>query len=465
MSITSNLFLTGLLPLTIIITLFFRKNVTRQNVFLIIINTVFLLFSGIGGVVLLAVTCIVDYLFVRFIQKDNTSKKAMALFVVSLILNIAPLLFYKYTGFFLSSVNSAFGMEISIPQLIAPVGISFYTFQAISLLSDVKTGKIKYRPKFFEIYFYLTFFTTITSGPIVRFDDIREKYNDRAIVASDVNAGLTRFAIGLSKKVLLANNLATFADKIFSLSESRSDLSILGFWMGSIAFTLQLYMDFSGYSDMVIGIAKVLGFHIPENFDYPYTAKSIQEFWRKWHISLSRWFRDYIYIPLGGNRVSKARHIFNLLIVWLLTGFWHGANWTFILWGLLYFVLLVFEKYCTKVSDFFSKHFIGHIYALFFVNLLWVFFRATSIQNAVYYIGGMFGVNSITNPIEISFLHTVPFLLICFIGCFPIKRILDKYHGKVAFEIIKAIVLCALLALSIVSISSSSFTPFIYGQF
>ena len=173
----------------------------------------------------------------------------------------------------------------------------------------MKTGKIKYRPKFFEIYFYLTFFTTITSGPIVRFDDIREKYNDRAIVASDVNAGLTRFAIGLSKKVLLANNLATFADKIFSLSESRSDLSILGFWMGSIAFTLQLYMDFSGYSDMVIGIAKVLGFHIPENFDYPYTAKSIQEFWRKWHISLSRWFRDYIYIPLGGNRVSKARHI------------------------------------------------------------------------------------------------------------------------------------------------------------
>lgn len=465
MSITSNLFLTGLLPLTIILALLFRKSITRQNIFLIIINTVFLLFSGIGGVVLLAVTCIIDYLFVRLIQRDTTSKKAMALFVVALILNIAPLLFYKYTGFFLSSVNSAFGLEIAIPQLVAPVGISFYTFQAISLLSDVKTGKIKYQPKLFEVYFYLTFFTTITSGPIVRFDVIREKYNDRTIVASDVNAGLTRFVIGLSKKILLANNLATFADKVFSLSESHSDLSLLGFWMGSIAFTLQLYMDFSGYSDMVIGIAKVLGFHIPENFDYPYAAKTIQEFWRKWHISLSRWFRDYIYIPLGGNRVSKARHIFNLLVVWLLTGFWHGANWTFILWGLLYFVLLVFEKYCKKASDFFSKHFVGHIYALFFVNLLWVFFRATSIQNAVYYIGGMFGVNSITNPIEISFLHTVPFLLICFIGCFPIKRILDKYHGKVAFEIIKAIVLCALLALSIVSISSSSFTPFIYGQF
>ena len=199
MSITSNLFLTGLLSLTIILTLLFRKSITRQNVFLIIINTVFLLFSGIGGIVLLAVTCIIDFLFVRLIQRDNTSKKAKALFVVALILNIAPLLFYKYTGFFLSSINAAFGFEIAIPQLIAPVGISFYTFQAISLLSDVKTGKIKCRPKFFEIYFYLTFFTTITSGPIVRFDDIREKYNDRAIVASDVNAGLTRFAINIIK--------------------------------------------------------------------------------------------------------------------------------------------------------------------------------------------------------------------------------------------------------------------------
>ena len=465
MSITSNLFLTGLLPLTIILTLLFRNNIKRQNIFLIIINTVFLLFSGIGGVVLLALTCVVDYLFVRLIQKDHTSKKATALFVIALILNIAPLLFYKYTGFFLSSVNSAFGLETAIPQLTVPVGISFYTFQAISLLSDVKTGKIKYQPKFFEVYFYLTFFTTITSGPIVRFNDIREKYHDRAIVASDVNVGLTRFVIGLSKKTLLANNLATFADKTFTLGESHGALSIVGFWMGSIAFTLQLYMDFSGYSDMVIGIAKVLGFHIPENFDYPYTAKTIQEFWRKWHISLSRWFRDYVYIPLGGNRVSKARHIFNLLVVWLLTGFWHGANWTFIFWGLLYFVLLVFEKYCKKASDFFSRHFIGHIYTLFFVNLLWVFFRASSIQNAFYYIGGMFGVNSIANPVELSLLHTLPFLVLCFIGCFPIKKCVEKYQGKTAFEITKAIVLCALLVLCIVSISGSAFTPFIYGKF
>ncbi|MBQ7026152.1 MAG: MBOAT family protein [Peptococcaceae bacterium] len=465
MSITSNLFLTVLVPAAIIISVLFRKNISAQNRFLLLVNIIFILFAGIGGFALLFATCVLDYFLIRLIQRDAASRQARFIFGFAILLNIAPLLLIKYTGFFLNTVNSIMNTQFSAVPLAAPLGISFYTFQAVSLLADVKTQKITHRPKFSEVFFYLSFFVTISSGPIVRFNDISKAYNQRFITADNINDGVTRFSVGVAKKVLLANNLAVFADKIFSLSEAHSAVSMLGFWMGSAAFTLQLYLDFSGYSDMVIGLAKALGFSIPENFDYPYTARTIQDFWRRWHISLSRWFRDYIYIPLGGNRVTSARHILNLLVVWLLTGIWHGANWTFIFWGFLYFSLLVFEKYCKRISSFFSHHFIGHIYTLFFVNLLWVFFRANSIQSAWYFVGGMFGINSLSNPIELSYLHTLPFLILCFICSFPLSKKFAVFQKRKGFEIIKAIILSILLILSIISISSSSFTPFIYGQF
>lgn len=465
MSITSNLFLTVFTPILILFVLIFRKHINRHNIFLFCMNIVFLLFGGIGGVALLAVTCVLDYFLIGWIHKFNPSTKSRIIFAVAIILNVLPLLLFKYTGFFLNTVNSIFSLSIVIPQWTVPLGISFYTFQAISLLSDVKTGKIKDRPKFFEVCFYLSFFITITSGPIVRFEDICSQLAQRRVSATDFNKGITRFVIGLSKKVLLANTLSLFVENTFSYAESGESLSVLTYWAGSIAFTLQLCLDFSGYSDMAIGLAQVIGFHIPENFDYPYTSRTIGEFWRKWHISLSRWFRDYIYIPLGGNRVSVPRHIFNLFVVWCLTGIWHGANWTFIIWGLLYFVLLVFEKYCKKVYRFFEKHFIGHFYTLFFVNLLWVFFRASSLKDALAFVGGMFGVNSAANPIELSTLHTIPFLILSFLCCMPILRKAQRFNGKVLFDILKAIVLCALLILSIISISGTSFTPFIYGKF
>lgn len=465
MSFTSNLFLTVFLPLVIGIVFLFHKHLNRQNVFILIMNAVFLLFGGIGGVALLAATCVVDYFFVRLIQSRKSAKSATALFVTAMILNLAPLLMFKYTGFTLSTINSCFGTSLAIPQFAVPLGISFYTFQAISLLSDVKTGKIKYKPSFFDVCFYLSFFTTITSGPIVRFNDIHEKLKERRINSADVSDGLTRFVLGLSKKVLLANNLALYVDNVFGYAEMGETFSALAYWTGSVAFTMQLYLDFSGYSDMAIGISKMLGFCIPENFDYPYTAKTIGEFWRKWHISLSQWFRDYIYIPLGGNRVSAARHIFNLFVVWCLTGIWHGAAWTFIAWGLLYFVLLVAEKYIPPLTKFMSRSFVGHIYTLFFVNLLWIFFRSDSIQSACVFVTRMFGFGSLSQPVEMSSLRILPFLLIASVCSFPILKRLDKFKGKLPFEIFRTVALCLLTVLSVVSISGASFTPFIYGKF
>ncbi len=466
-SFTTNLFLTLFLPVTICITLLFRKHLKGQNAFLLLVNCIFLLFSGVGGLLLLFLTCIIDYLFVLIIQKKNPSKSATICFVFALVLNIIPLLFFKYTGFVIDTINSAINLEIVAPKLTVPLGISFYTFQAISLLSDVKTKKITNKPKFFDVCFYLSFFTTITSGPIVRFNDIQQQLAERTITPEKINAGFTRFVVGLGKKVILANTLAIFIENIFAYSETSESLSMLAYWFGSIAFTLQLYLDFSGYSDMAIGVSKILGINIPENFNYPYTAKTIGEFWRKWHISLSQWFRDYIYIPLGGNRVSASRHIINLFVVWCLTGIWHGANWTFIVWGLMYFALLVFEKYCKPVTEFFNNHFAGHIYTLFFVNLIWVFFRASSLTSAGTFVLRMFGVGSIGVPIEESTLHIIPFLIISAICCFPILKLkcFTKLQEKRYFGIIKAVILSLILVISICTISNSSTTPFIYGNF
>ena len=464
MYFTTNLFLTIILPIIFGFVWLFRKKINFQNTFLLLINIILLLIYGVGGTVILAVMCTADYFFIRLIQRKNPSKSSTAFFAFAIILNIIPLLLFKYTGFVMNTINDVFGTSFFQLQWSVPVGISFFTFQAVSLLTDVKTGKFKYRPKLFEICFYLTFFTTITSGPIVRFETIRSQLIQRNITAEKTNRGFTRLVVGLGKKVLLANNLAIFVEDVFSYTSTES-LSVFAYWCGSIAFSLQLYLDFSGYSDMAIGISEILGFEIHENFDYPYTAKNIGNFWRRWHISLSQWFRDYIYIPLGGNRVTVPRHIFNLFVVWCLTGIWHGANWTFIVWGLLYFLLLVFEKSCTRASNYLKTHFIGHIYTMFFVNLLWVFFRASSLPDAVVFVSRMFGAGSIGIPIENSTIHIIPFLFFSCVCCLPVFRLTEHIKAKKTMEIVKTIAICCILVLSILSISNSSVTPFIYGNF
>ena len=280
----------------------------------------------------------------------------------------------------------------------------------------------------------------------------------------DYNEGIKRFAIGLGKKVLLADKIAPLADYYFKGIANGNSYSMFGLWMGSIAYTLQIYFDFSGYSDMAIGIAKTIGFNIPENFNMPYLATSIKDFWRRWHISLSSWFRDYVYIPLGGNRKGEARTVINLFIVWLLTGIWHGNDLTFIIWGLGYFVLLLVERYGGKAITFLNKGIAGRIYTLFFVNLLWVFFRGETIADGLGYVGGMFGSHHEIRVENIAARY-IPFVIICIIFCIPFTRTREKYKDSKVLYVASNLGLAVIVVLSICAITNTSYTPFIYGRF
>ena len=267
----------------------------------------------------------------------------------------------------------------------------------------------------------------------------------------------------LCKKVLIADKIAALTDYYYNGVAVGNTYSVIGLWIGSIAYTLQLYFDFSGYSDMAIGMGQLMGFDILENFNRPYTATSIQDFWKKWHISLSQWFRDYIYIPLGGNRCIVPIHILNLFIVWLITGLWHGADWSFVIWGLGYFVLLVGEKYLPFMKKM-KEHWYGHLYALFFVNLLWIPFRAGNLAVAHNYIAGMFGVNGL-GSVEFKAIRFLPFLLFVVILCLPWNNVLKKYKDKLWFKIVKGIIILILAVFSICAVINSSYMPYIYGNF
>ena len=340
------------------------------------------------------------------------------------------------------------------------MGISFVTFEAISLLADIYNTKIKKNPDILSTYLYLTFFPTITSGPIIRYNEFENGLLN--INQSVLGSSIERIIIGLSKKVLVADKLAFLANYYFDGVAAGNSFSSLGLWIGSIAYTLQLYFDFSGYSDMAIGIGQLLGFNISENFDKPYRTCSISEFWKKWHKSLTLWFRDYIYIPLGGNRVSKIRHIVNMLIVWLITGLWHGADWTFIIWGIGYFLLLTAEKYIPVMKKI-CRGFTGHVYTLVFVNFLWIPFRAVNLKISGRYIAGMFGGGSYI--IENKAIRFLPFLILAVIICFPLEKLLEKVSHKKMYSIIKGLFLIALAFFSICAAVNSSYSPYIYGNF
>lgn len=466
MELSSTVFLVGLFPLLLIGCLCFRKNNTLCNALLLFISCIFYIWGGAGFALLLFFVCLLVWTFTKLIcsQKNRPVLRRIALFLAIALVS-TPLLLTKYTGFLVNTVNSLCGTNISVFAAFFPLGISFYTFQAISLLVDLYTGKIDHKPSFIRVLFYLTFFPTVVSGPITRYNDLFSQINNQKITGENLRVGITRMVIGLSKKMLLANGLSVFADYAFTALEKGNQISAFGLWVGAFAYTMQIYFDFSGYSDMAIGISRILGFRLQENFEHPYIASSIQDFWRRWHVSLSRWFRDYVYIPLGGSRVPALRHVLNLLCVWCFTGIWHGANWTFILWGLFYFVLLVFEKYGGKVAKVLNGRVLGHIYTLFFVNLLWVFFRSASVGNAFRYIGGMFGYATCGNPIEIRFLRAIPFLVLCAVLCLPVLKVTDRWKGKGWYRLVETAVLVLLLTLSLGAVVNERYAPFIYGGF
>ena len=381
---------------------------------------------------------------------------------VSIVVSLAFLAIFKYADFIIGSVNSVAGMDIPFLKLALPIGISFYTFQCLSYTVDVYRGnaQVQYNPISFGAY--VSLFPQLIAGPIVRYVDVARELDNRSHSWEDFSLGIRRFLVGLAKKILIANQLGQLTE-IFRASDEKS---VLFYWMYAIAFALHIYFDFSGYSDMAIGLGRIFGFRFIENFNYPYLSRSIAEFWRRWHMSLGSWFRDYVYIPMGGNRVSKLRWVFNILVVWTLTGLWHGAAWNFVLWGLLYAVFLLAEKFLPlhKLPDILRR-----LYVLLVVIVGFVLFNATSFSQAVSDIAGMFGFGGVplTTISSLYYLRSygVVFLL-GFVGSTPIVRnTANKLANTKAGAILEPILLILLLLICTGYLVDGSFNPFLYFRF
>lgn len=340
---------------------------------------------------------------------DNNWEKKNKYLVIATVYNVLLLFVLKYLTFVTENIAWISGNDNIIVDIALPIGISFFTFQMMSYIFDIVMEKAKPQKNFSHVLLYVSLFPQLIAGPIVRYETVEHELNCRNENFTEFSNGLCRFVRGLCKKVLLSNTIAILADTVFGYE--LSTVSVASAWLGAIAYTLQIYYDFSGYSDMAIGLGLMFGFHFKENFDRPYASKTVSEFWRRWYISMGSWFRDYIYIPLGGNLVSKVRHIINLFIVWSLTGLWHGANWTFILWGIFYFVILTIEKF-TKIGN--KMNWLGHIYTMLLVMIGWVLFRSDSIGAAVLYLSVMFGAsgNIIVDDVFISLASQFSLLLI-----------------------------------------------------
>ena len=437
-------------------------------------NTVLLLFSlvfyGWGEpkyVVLMVASIAMFYGCGLAIGKAKEQKWKKFWLIVSVVVSLSLLGIFKYADFFVSSVNAATGLSIPLLRLALPIGISFYTFQCLSYTIDVYRGNaaVQYNPISFGAY--VSLFPQLIAGPIVRYVDVARELQSRTHSWEKVSLGLRRFIIGLAKKIIIADNFAV----LMKLFRESGEQSVLFYWMYAIAFTMNIYFDFSAYSDMAIGLGKIFGFHFIENFNYPYISRSIQEFWRRWHMSLGSWFRDYVYIPLGGNRVSKARWVFNTLAVWMLTGLWHGAAWNFVLWGLLYAALLLLEKFVPAVSR--LPRVLSHVYVMLMVTLGFVLFNAESLSQVASDVGGMFGFAGVplVNKETLYYLASYGVLFVAgFIGATPIVRNTAKKlseHPKTGkiIAVLEPVFLLALLLICTAYLVDGSFSPFLYFRF
>ena len=409
------------------------------------------------------------YVFGRLIEKNAENRKWSKIFLTaSVLLSLGLLGYCKYADFFISSLNAVTGLSLKLLRVALPIGISFYTFQILSYVVDVYRGDVPAQKSFLKLGTYIAMFPQLIAGPIVRYAEIAPQLDERETTFEDIAAGAGRFVIGLSKKVLLANVLYGL---ITAFQESK-DLSVLYYWLYAVSFTLQLYFDFSGYSDMAIGLGRIFGFRFSENFNYPYISASITEFWRRWHKSLGSWFRDYVYIPLGGNRVSNAKWLRNILVVWLLTGLWHGASWNFVLWGLGFAVLLVAEKLLYK-ERLEKTHVLKHVYVLLFVTLSFVLFNASSLKEAASQIGAMFGADGLPLVSAESLYYAKSYavtFLIAAIGATPlcknvVSKLAESARGAQVLAILQPVWLVLLLAACTAFLVDGSFNPFLYFRF
>lgn len=460
MVFSSAIFIFGFLP--ILFLFYFLCPKKLKNYVLLFFSLLFYAFGGLKYLLIMALVVFADYIGALLISKYKRHKKCFLILTISI--NILVLMFYKYTNFFLMNINNLFNIDIPILDIIMPIGISFYTFQAMSYVIDVYKGEVKVQNNYFLLLLYVSLFPQLIAGPIVRYQTIEKEITKRKVSYNDISYGLERFILGLAKKLIIANQMGKLADIAFS-----GNFSCAISWLGAIAYMFQIYFDFSAYSDMAIGLGRIFGFHFLENFNFPYMAKSITDFWRRWHISLSTWFRDYIYIPLGGNRKGIKRQIINMSVVWLLTGFWHGASWNFIMWGLYYLIFLILEKFVLKNILKKTPDLLKHIYALLIILIGWVLFRVENMSQFFDIIKTMFSfdLNSTSLMEARIYLETyyVYFILAILFSTNVYYVICDKFKNKKVFEVIKYVFLIVLFVISIMFLAQSSYNPFIYFRF
>ena len=471
MVFSSTVFLFRFLPIFVI--LYFLAPGRMKNVILLLGSLFFYAWGEPVYILLMLFSTISDY--VHGLVLENAEKKGIRALVLtsSICINLLVLGFFKYADFMIQTINGLFGAKYPLLELPLPIGISFYTFQTMSYTIDCYRGKVKAQRNFLDFAVFVTMFPQLIAGPIVKYTQVEKQLHERRPDIIQISYGCKRFVIGLAKKVLLANNLGILWAEISS--QSFGELNVLAAWLGILAFTLQIYFDFSGYSDMAIGLGACLGFTFPENFNYPYIATSITDFWRRWHMTLSGWFREYVYIPLGGNKKGLIKQIRNILLVWALTGIWHGAGWNFLLWGLWFAFWLVLEKLGLKKLLSHLPLFFGRIYTLFMVVIGWVFFEINSPVSVKDYLKAMFGLNDAGLYTRVSLFMGMEYLVlfvVAIIACTPmVQRVADRMShsvsgfGLAVYRVFEKLLPACLLILSLAYIVDATFNPFLYFRF
>ena len=455
--------------LPFVLAVYFLVPFRFKNLVLLVASLFFYFYGEPVYVLLMLFSCLSSFIHGILIDKYRGTRWAKVWLVSSVTSSMLLLGFFKYSDFFLQNINSLFGAGIPLLGIALPIGISFFTFQTLSYTIDVYRGNAKVQKSFVRLATYVALFPQLIAGPIVRYTTVEEDLAERTHSVNKFGEGVTRFTIGLAKKVLIANVLYEFIETF----RASDDKSVVFYWMYGIAFSLHIYFDFSGYSDMAIGLGKIFGFRFLENFDYPYISRSVSEFWRRWHMSLGSWFRDYVYIPLGGNRVSTMRWIFNTLVVWLFTGFWHGAAWTFIVWGLYFAAFLLLEKFFLK--KFFEKlpRIFSHIYVLIVVIISFVVFNAVNFTEAFSDIRGMFGGLDIPfwGQETAYYLSSYGLLFaVALFGATPcmkntVLKLKEKKGFGLAIDILEPITVVVLLTVITACFVNGSFNPFLYFRF
>ena len=466
-----------------IITQALVTDMRKKNIVMLSFSLVFYAWAGVQYVpLLLGMTfiCWISALLIDRHREDPRAKKLVLTVCIVLVLLILGI--FKYTGFFLRNVQLLLGFPKVIPEIALPIGISFYTFQLLSYVIDVYRGDTEVQEKYWLLLLYASLFHQCIAGPIVRYRDVNQDILHRRVKRTELSRGITRFSIGLAKKAVLANGCAAVVRDVFGIVVDE-DLTaaivqgapVTGMWLVMLAYTLFIYLDFSAYSDMAIGMGLMCGFHYKENFNYPYAADSVTEFWRRWHISLSTFFRDYVYIPLGGNRCSKGRHVFNLFVVWGLTGMWHGASWNFILWGLYYFVFLVIEKYLVDTGR--IPKALRHVLTLLIVGFGWILFRFDGSGQLAPAVKGLFGLNGnafSSLSTSLVFRNNVFFLIFCAMASQPLGKSLGNLLKRLSqqstvwlrvYDVLDAAFPVLLLLLSMMALAGKQYNPFIYFRF